>query len=351
MTALTAARQGVDSILLVEKHREWGLPVQCAEAVPKLISLITRIPHEAVAHRIGHIGLYLDGEPMGQLRTSGFVIHREIFEADLARRAAEHGVECLRSTRVTHVGERDVTLLVGETWVRVEAEVIVGADGPRSIVRDSMGLPSPMLMRALQHTLPLRRAIEGVETYFSPRYGAGYAWCFPKGDVANVGLALDPGEGAKQLRRLFDDLVVSLRVAGKVAEGPAVRRCGGLIPVSGPVSEFVSGNKLLVGDAAGLTDPLLGAGIHAAVASGRFAGRAIAGALKKDDLSCLREHDEECWDLFGTFLGQNLARRTRLAQCSAEEYPETVRSAWRLTKARSRLRPASLLLRRLRRHL
>jgi len=350
MTAISAARKGVDSILLVEKRREWGLPVQCAEAVPKLISLVARIPRQAVAHRIGHIALHLDGKPIGSLRTPGFVIHREILERHLAHRAAKRGVELLQPARVTEVGEREATLDTGETTVRITADIIAGADGPRSLVRKSMGLPAPLLMRALQHTLPLAQPIEDVEIYFAHGYGAGYAWCFPKGDTANVGLALDPSEPARSLRTLFEDFVSFLKRRGKVAEGEPIRRTGGLIPASGPVLSSVKANRLLVGDAAGLTDPLTGAGIHAAVASGQFAGEAIAAALREDDLSQLQGYEQEWRDLLETFLAEDLRARTRLAQCDEADYPDALREAWRLHKPKSRLRPASLFLRRLRRH-
>ncbi|MEW6359966.1 MAG: NAD(P)/FAD-dependent oxidoreductase [Planctomycetota bacterium] len=329
VTALTAARDGAKSILLVERKRLWGVPVQCAEYVPKLITQIVEIPPDAVANRIKDLAFFLDGEEIGRVRAPGFILHREILEAALAHEAQRLGVECLQPAMVTDVQGHKICVRMGSETKTVHAEIIVGADGPRSIVRRRVDPVCPVLAGAVQHLMRLPQSSETAEIHFSEKYGAGYAWVFPKGNMANVGLALDPGK-KDRLKLFFRKFIGRLRERGKIRDLHPAQRTGGLIPVSGPAHHTVKGNVLLVGDAAGQTNPLTGAGIYTSVVCGQFAGRAVACAMKDRDLSLLQEYEKDWRDLLGRFLSDALAARSRLAAASPQDYAPALRSAWRI---------------------
>ncbi len=64
---------------------------------------------------------------------------------------------------------------------------------------------------------------------------------------------------------------------------------------------------LLAGDAAGLANPVTGAGIAAAVHSGRLAGQAAAGMAPE-------AYGEELHDLYGAALERALSRRRELRE-------------------------------------
>jgi flavin-dependent dehydrogenase len=70
---------------------------------------------------------------------------------------------------------------------------------------------------------------------------------------------------------------------------------------------------LLAGDAAGLTNPITGAGIAAAVISGRLAGRAAAAHLQGEGDAATAYRDE-LQALFGASLGRALWHRRRLEE-------------------------------------
>ena len=65
---------------------------------------------------------------------------------------------------------------------------------------------------------------------------------------------------------------------------------------------------LLAGDAAGLTNPVTGAGIASAVQSGALAGRAAADLLG-GRAGALDDYEEELGDIFDAALGRALRRR------------------------------------------
>jgi flavin-dependent dehydrogenase len=83
-----------------------------------------------------------------------------------------------------------------------------------------------------------------------------------------------------------------------------------------PAGEIGRSLVLLAGDAAGLANPVTGAGINPAVISGRLAGEAAADALNgRADAG--HRYAEEIEDLFKASLDQALARRRELMRIYA----------------------------------
>ena len=99
----------------------------------------------------------------------------------------------------------------------------------------------------------------------------GYGWIFPKRDHLNIGLGGWKHVGPS-LRARLDELV---RLYG-FDPGDLWGLRGHHLPLRSSTTPLVSGNLLLVGDAAGLVDPLTGEGIHAAIRSGRAAAHHMA---------------------------------------------------------------------------
>ena len=73
---------------------------------------------------------------------------------------------------------------------------------------------------------------------------------------------------------------------------------------------------LLAGDAAGLTNPVTGAGIASAVQSGALAGRAAADFLG-DCAGAIEDYEEELGDIFDAALNRAVRRRRDVLACYA----------------------------------
>ena len=108
----------------------------------------------------------------------------------------------------------------------------------------------------------------------------GYGWVFPKGDHVNVGVGGWGSEGP----RLRERLSALCRAYG-IDETRVVALRGHRLPMRGARRRPVNGRVVLVGDAAGLVDPLSGDGMYEAFVSGRLA----ADAVLADDLSAYAE--------------------------------------------------------------
>jgi len=137
MTAIAAAREGVHPVILLEAKTSWGQPVRCAEFVPKLITRDLDVPPEAVANRVSRLAVYLEDRLLRTIPAPGFILNRDILERRLAEKAESLGVTCSLGARVERVGE-DGLACGGEG---LSADLIVGADGPGSLVRRAMALP------------------------------------------------------------------------------------------------------------------------------------------------------------------------------------------------------------------
>ena len=207
---------------------------------------------------------------------------RRRLDALLAEQAAALGADFRDGTRVDELvldGKGVSARLDGS---KVTASYVVGADGANGIVAKQAGLGDGIVVGvALEANAtwgdlapaPYARTA-WVELGVVP---GGYGWVFPKGDHGNVGVGGWLGEGPK-LRKHLDRLV---RAHGVDPD----RLCdvrGHRLPMRHLGTLPAKGRVLLVGDAAGLVDPLSGDGIYEAFVSAKLAADAILRTQLED---------------------------------------------------------------------
>jgi geranylgeranyl reductase family protein len=205
---------------------------------------------------------------------------RSRLDAFLAERAAEAGAEFRDGVRVESVEpvEDGVSVVAGGD--RCQASVLVGADGANGVVARAAGL---------DRGRDLGVALEGncgYDDVREERYRGrlvlelgvapgGYGWVFPKGDHVNVGIGGWEREGPTLRARL-----ARLCAAHGIAPDRLTSLRGHRLPMRRPRAALVRGRTLLVGDAAGLVDPLSGDGIYEAFVSSRLAAETILDLLE-----------------------------------------------------------------------
>jgi flavin-dependent dehydrogenase len=258
----------------------------------------------------------------------GFTIRRDLFDQAMISAAIHSGAGLITSTRVVKRIDDETVLLKQRDghYFQVRAKIIVGADGPHSTVGRWVGAVNHNLLPGVQATIPLTTPMDWTEIYFDPEIYAGYGWLFPKKEVANIGIGLKttPRSPART-RAVLERFISRLRASGKVT-GEAVGYAAGWIPAQ-PVRQAVYGNVILVGDAAGHTHPITGAGIANAVVCGEMAGRWAAKAVEMDDPGLLRQYDDQWLDLLRHTLDHAHRRRQAMEACW-QDFTATVRSCW-----------------------
>lgn len=152
-----------------------------------------------------------------------------------------------------------------------EADVVIGADGPGSVVRKHVG-GHHQTMLGIQYRIAREGRIpERLEFYTDKKYSPEYSWIFPRGDIQNVGL-LATGDGHDWER--LDAFRKDKQVTGKVLKREAY-------PIGFFGDRVQKDNVVLVGDAAGLTNPITKGGMAACV----HAADVLARCLKEDKLA------------------------------------------------------------------
>ena len=292
------AAKGAD-VIIIEKKKEIGGPVQCAEGVsdgifekleikPNSRYVSTKIEFVKLIAPNGTV-IRLDGEKVKYWK-SGMVLDREVFDKAIAKEAARNGADFLMKTRFVSAKRtsKGVTVQAKQMNedIQIDAKIIIGADGPPSIVAKSLGMDTTVPLRYLEsgiQYLMMPMEIEPcIELYFGDCYApGGYSWVFPKGeDQANVGLGVLPVKAGQKTAQYYLDKFIE---RPRFKKAKIVEVNAGAIPVNGPLKEPYMDNLLLAGDAGRFVNPLTGGGIHTAIITGKHAGLLAAEAISKGD--------------------------------------------------------------------
>jgi digeranylgeranylglycerophospholipid reductase len=322
--AAAAAASGA-RVVAVDRKREAGLPVQCAEFVPSLIGVEIEDLASCVRQRITAMDTFVeDGARERTAPFPGQMLDRAQFDARLVAEADRAGAQCRFATAVRAI-EGDGTVRLSD-GTRLAPRVLIGADGPRSAVGRAIGQENRALVETRQITVPLLASHEATDIFLSASIPGGYGWLFPKGDRAHLGAGVSP-ERKPALKAIVAALHARLAAEGRVGR-EILAMTGGAIPVGGaldPRGRLGCVPVLLAGDAAGLANPVTGAGIAAAVLSGSLAGEA-AGLFFEGHASALDDYAEELDATFGPALARALHRREELL--CATPTPAELRRGW-----------------------
>jgi len=324
--AAAAARRNL-RVLMVDRRKIVGRPVQCAEYIPAPLLGELNLDRSYVVQPVRGMKTFLAGCEVKETRSPGFIIHRDRFDQALVQAAGDRGIQIMLHTKaVSRDGNHVVIKTNGGPPVKITAKIIIGADGPLSTVAGWIGAARPDLIGAVQVRVPLKQPLEFAEVYFDKSFYGGYAWLFPKGDRANLGLGVKKnGDHPLPMGRLLASVLSRCTHAGKIESNPS-GLITGWIP-AGPVAKTVHDNILLAGDAAGHTHPVTGAGIFPAVIAGRMAGTWALRALEANDLNLLHHYEVEYLDLFGDSM-QRAVNRRKLMESRWNDLDNILKSCW-----------------------
>jgi flavin-dependent dehydrogenase len=263
------------------------------------------------------------------------VIRRHEFDAWLAEKARARGFTILENTTVKVISPQADGVTVETDRGNFQAQVVVGADGSKSVVRRAV-VPketthTARLLEIVTEPRPEQSFHIQADSYFDflyvPQGILGYSWDFPTlegGRPVRVRGIYDSNvwnvDGSLPLREALADEFSrhGYSLDEYKLEGHPLRWFEARSPFSAP-------RILLAGDAAG-ADALFGEGISIALGYGGFAARAIQDAFARKDFS-FKTYKAA---ILRSELGKSLRRRTWWARFFYRlRWPAFQQLAWR----------------------
>lgn len=285
MTAKELAAKGF-KVLLLDKQVFPRYKV-CGGAVSAKAQELLDFPLEEVSLnsvRQAHLGVYRSISAEVELDSPFiYMVMRAEFDQRLVQSAINQGVEFRAGEEFRTLTRTGDGVAVQTSVSAYQARFVVGADGVYSTVRSELNLGwQPRWGFALEGEYSLQaNNLSGVSDWPDIDLGFpehGYCWLFPKGDTLSIGL----GTFAPHLPEAKAKLAGYLDSKGLSGLQPSMLR-GYPLPADGAVRKRLHSDLgLVVGDAAGLADPLTGEGIYFALRSGQIAAEELGQALNAD---------------------------------------------------------------------
>ena len=298
--SILLARHG-HSVTLLDPQAPWEKPCGGGitwRAIDRFDVFAGELPRKSIEEVTVYFG-DRNSVKVAPKRPPAIVSRRELAQF-LLNEAQRCGVRLLHQ-RVTGIQRESGRWRVATKSDAIGADFIVGADGATSFVRRSLGTPfSPQdLCITMGYYIP-GDVPPAMKIFFVPAL-EGYIWSFPRPNHISYGLISKSGPGrtarAKELLANFisADLGSDAIEQGEFYSAP--------VPCLSPASwttNVISGERwALVGDAAGLTDPITGEGIY-------FAFR--SAEILADNIDRPAAYSKAIWE----DMGQELQRGARM---------------------------------------
>lgn len=305
-SAYFLASQGIDVLVLDRAH--FPRDKVCAEYLsPECSRILDRMEalHAAESTGAAHLagmrvrapnGAIIHGEfaanhGFNGFRDRGLAVRRTLLDSILLDRARDAGARIMEDTRVTGMTRESkrvtgVEVLSGGKPCVLTADLVVGADGLRSVVARRLGLHSasrwPRRIALVSHYTN----VAGVGAYgemFVDR--DGYFGLADVGNgVTNVALVVPvsrAGEMAVDRTDFFEQWIAERpHLSTRFVDAKRVEP----VRATGPFASFAKRawvpGAALVGDAADFCDPFTGEGIYAALRGGELLADAAGGAVR-----------------------------------------------------------------------
>lgn len=291
-------------VLLIDKKKfprdkpcGGGLPTRVLKRFPYVIDLIDSMSYGSITYSSSlkyRLKIQRDKPLIA-------TILRKNFDYGLVKIAVAKGVDFLDEKTVTDIKIlKDKAIIILEDGEKIESEIVIGADGARSVIVEKSNLvknTDDICVSLVQEQTMLE---EQLKKYFSEKRTihifikiqgiAGYGWIFPKKKHVSVGIgefesAVDKSKPKTNLKEIYEKYIDTLKENNILPRDFKIENPkGSTLPVF-PLEKTFADRVLLCGDAAGFINSITGEGIYYAMTSGEIAANVTDEALKANDTS------------------------------------------------------------------
>ena len=335
--AATAARAGLDVVLLERKSENDGGYIACGDGIkgkstfPDVIDR-DRLREESFTNEEITRGIFENPKSGDSLEIpfdeTGAVVDRFRYGQVLLEETDRAGVELHYDTVVNDVIQPNgqvegVTAIRDGDPLEYRSDIVVDAAGALSVLQDKTDLSGSTFdtnVNYSQFCSAYREVLEVPEPVdwddalvFKPTEELGYLWYFPRSSTEiNAGLGF---QMCQQPLELVDVLKDDIANRAEFAGATVKNKLGAALPTRRPYDSAVHPGYVAVGDAAAHVNPCTGGGIPGAAKAGHWAAEAAVEAIEDGDVSeaALWEYNRrvqtdfgkrfaamDCYNIFGT---------------------------------------------------
>ena len=269
-------------IVVLEDHKEIGIPFQCAGIISQKLSQLIELPTNIILNRVSSAKIV---NPSGKnISLSGderpYIIDRIALDCIYYNKVK-------KNPNITYfLGERYKTFEYriedGKKYVLIETSnriiktrMLIGCDGPLSSVGKQLNVKNNILY-ASQIRIKANFNEDEAAMYFDPQWKQLFGWIVPEGNhIFRIGIAV-----AKNVNSCFKRYLekLDINIDNKIDQQ------GGIIPY-GIMNKIAFDNILLLGDSAGQVKATTGGGIVMLLTAARYASYCVRLCFKNENFS------------------------------------------------------------------
>ena len=307
-------------ILVLEEHKDIGLPFQCAGIISQKLAQLIQLPEEIVLNRVNTAKLV---NPLGNfIKLSGkehpyivdrIALDRLFYEKNKnATNITYYLDERLRSFKYgIENGQKCVLIETSKRFIKTK--MLIGCDGPLTSVGKHLKVKNKVLYASqirIKGSFPEKEAV----MYFHPLWKQLFGWIVPEGNrIYRIGIA-----SSNNVKECFHIFLKKL----DIDLNNKIDQQGGIIPY-GIMNKSAFKNVLLLGDAAGQVKATTGGGIIMLLTAAKHASNCIKLCFRQNNFSkrFIKKHYEKpCLRTIGKELKLHYIIRLILERLTNKEF-------------------------------
>lgn len=308
-------------VAIFEKNKEIGKPLRCAGLVSEKTFKHTPISKSnLVQNKIKGANIHSPSDnvlTIGGDKIHALAIDRVDFDKKIINQSEKNGAKVFLEHKIASTQRQkkhvEVTSEDKKSYI---GSMLIGADGPHSIVRDRFSFPEPVefLNGMGAEITDTSLDPDFVEIFVGNKIAPGFfAWIIPinrDGTRARVGLCVEH-KSAKNLKKCFKIFLENKKVSQLLDKQNIEQKIAGVIPL-GPLKKTYSENILLVGDAAAQVKPTSGGGLYPGLLCANHCANVTIEALEKQifSTSLLKKYHKKWYKEIGRelYMGRKFRR-------------------------------------------
>ena len=291
--AYELAKENIN-VCLIDKKKVIGLPLQCAGIINKRVLDVNQFPDELILNKAKGAVLHSRNHSLSVSKEEdqAIIIDRVALDQFLYNRAIKNGVDVYLSSKVLAIDdvEGKVSFQNESTEKSIRSKIIVGADGPLSIVSSAFGNDFDYYC-ASQYLVKIEEdnnQMSFVDLYAYGDLFPGFIWQIPVSEnIFRIGLFSN--YDYKRQNEILNDFLMN---EFQYENYEIIEKYKGKIPIYSKENKLFKNRALIIGDAASQVKPTTGGGLLIGFEAVKMAKKAIVNALDSEDFNSLNLEKE-----------------------------------------------------------